>query len=174
MFRRKRLPSSSGEYSFLASILKLEAVGSFVIFHQPTGFTSQNTVHPGDFPGDPRSNQTINFMEHCPSWRGNRTSGSQKILAFFESHMYTPVFTKAFYLSISPTRWIQSTLPHFIHLIYILISSHLDLELPNRLFPSGFPIKVPNTFIFSPIRTKFPAHFILLHLIPLTKSAKKY
>lgn len=113
-------------------------------------------------------------MEHYPSWEVNRTSCNQKILAFLESRTYTPVFIKTSYLHITPTIWIQSTLPHFIHLIYILISSHLGLDHPNRLLPSGFPIKVLYTFILFLLCTKVPAHFILLHLITLTKSAKKY
>lgn len=95
MFRRKRLPSSSGEYSFLASILKLEAIGS-IIFHQPTGFKYQETQYIRETSQEnPKPNQPINSMELCSSWEVNGTSDSQTILAFFKSRMCTPFFIKA-------------------------------------------------------------------------------
>jgi len=38
---------------------------------------------------------------------------------------------------------------HFLKIHYIL-SSHLSLGLPNGLFPSGFPTKIPYTHLLSP------------------------
>ena len=56
--------------------------------------------------------------------------------------------------------------PHPTSWRYILIlSSHLSLGLPSGLFPSGYPIKILCTPLFSPIHVACPGHFILLGLI---------
>jgi hypothetical protein len=53
--------------------------------------------------------------------------------------------------SLSWVRWIQSIPPYPTSLRYILVlSSHLHLGLPSGLFPSGFPVKTPYVFLFSP------------------------
>jgi hypothetical protein len=46
-----------------------------------------------------------------------------------------------------------------------MLSSHLRLGLPSGLFLSGFPTNNLYTFLFSPIRTTYPAHLILLDFI---------
>jgi hypothetical protein len=45
----------------------------------------------------------------------------------------------------------------------LVISSHLRLDLPGSLFPSGFPIKMLYSSLFSPIPAACPAHLILDH-----------
>ena len=47
----------------------------------------------------------------------------------------------------------------------LILSSHLCLGLPSCLFSSGFPTLNLYTPLLSPIRAKWPAHLILLHLI---------
>ena len=44
----------------------------------------------------------------------------------------------------------------------LILSSHLRLGLPNRLFPSGFPTRTLCTPLPSPIRATCPVHLILL------------
>jgi hypothetical protein len=38
-----------------------------------------------------------------------------------------------------------------------ILSSHLRLDLPSGLFPSGFPIEIFYKFLFSPIHTTCPS-----------------
>jgi hypothetical protein len=52
--------------------------------------------------------------------------------------------------------------------------THVRLDLPNGLFPFGFPINSLYTFMFPPIRTTCPAHLILLDLIILPILGEQY
>jgi hypothetical protein len=45
---------------------------------------------------------------------------------------------------------------------FLILSNHLHLGLPSRLFPSGFPTNNLYTLLFSLIRATWPAHLILL------------
>jgi hypothetical protein len=60
----------------------------------------------------------------------------------------------------------ESSLYHPISLRSILIVSfHLRLGLPSRLFPSGFPPKILYAYLFFLVRATFPAHLILFDFI---------
>jgi hypothetical protein len=47
----------------------------------------------------------------------------------------------------------------------ILISTHLHLDLPSGLFPSGFPTNILYAFLFSPYREFTGKKYALLHFM---------
>jgi hypothetical protein len=84
---------------------------------------------------------------------------------FYGIWSFITVLTRALYWSLSSAGLIYSIPPLFIFLRYILLlSTHLLLDLPSGLFPSGFPTNILQAFLFYPIRAKFPDHLIFLDL----------
>ena len=93
----------------------------------------------------------------------------KKFPAFHGTRRFITALTSVRHLSISWASPIQSIYPHPTSWKSILIlSTHLRLDLPSGLFPSGFPTKTLYTPLSSPIRATCPAHLILLDFITRT------
>jgi hypothetical protein len=76
------------------------------------------------------------------------------------------MFTRAFHWSLSWARSIQSIPHRHISLRAILmLISHLCVGLPNGLFPSGFPSKIPVWIPLLPHSCYMPAHLTLVDFI---------
>jgi len=93
----------------------------------------------------------------------------KKFPAFPRTRRFITALTSVRHLSLSWASPIQSicTHPTFWESI-IILSTHLRLDLPSGLFPSGFPSKTLYTPHSSPIRVSCPARLILLDFITCT------
>ena len=81
-------------------------------------------------------------MVQSPSWEANRFAASQEIPPFHGTRRFITALTSVRHLSLSWASPTQSIYPHSTSLRFIIIlSTHLRLGLPSRLFPSGFPTK---------------------------------
>ena len=89
-----------------------------------------------------------------------KLTGSQlvkKFSALYGTRRFVTAFTSARHLSLSRASSIQSITPHPTSLSSVLILSfHLRLDLPNGLFPSGFPTKTLYTPHLSPCALHAP------------------
>jgi hypothetical protein len=75
----------------------------------------------------------------------------------FGTRRFITVFTRARHRSASQTRLIQFVTPHSTSLWYVLLlASHTRLGLPTDLFPSGFPNKTLDAFLFSHTHAIYP------------------
>ena len=93
----------------------------------------------------------------------------KKFPSFYGTRRFITAVTSARHLSLSCASSFQSIPPHPTswRSIFVL-SSHLRLGLPIGLFHSVFHTKTSYTPLLSPIRTKYPAHNILLGFITRT------
>jgi len=85
----------------------------------------------------------------------------KKFPAFHGTRRFITALTSVRYLSLSWVSPIQSIYPHPTSWRSILIlSTHLRLDLPSGLLPSGFTTKTLYTPLSSPIRATCPAHIL--------------
>jgi len=111
-------------------------------------------------------------MVQSPSWAANWFAASQEIPRISQNpkvHYRThkrppPVSILDQSIHPHPTSWRS----------ILILSTYLRLGLPSGLFPSGFPTKTLYTPLSSPIRTKCPAHLILLYFITRTILGEQY
>ena len=109
-----------------------------------------------------------------------KLTGSQlvkKLPAFYGTRRFITAFTSARHLSLSQASLIQSTPSHPTSWRSILIlSSHLRLDLPRDLFPSGFPTKTrylyPPQYVLNAPPTSFFSNWSPeQHLVSSTDSS---
>ena len=99
----------------------------------------------------------------------------KKFPAFHGTRRFITALTSVRHLSLSWASPIQSIYPHPTSWRSILIlSTHLRLDLPSGLFPSGVPTKTLYTLLSSPIRATCPSHLILLVFITRTLLGEEY
>ena len=99
----------------------------------------------------------------------------KKFPTFHGTRRFITAVTSIRHLSLSWASPIQSIYPHPTSWRSILIlSTHLNLDLPSGLLPSGFPTKTLYTPLSSPIRAACPAHLILLDFITRTILGEEY
>ena len=110
-------------------------------------------------------------MEQSPSWEANRFSASQEIHRIlwnqkvpYRIHKCPPPVP--ILSQIDPVRTPISW--------KFVLSSHLRLDLPSGLFPSGFPTKTLYTPLLSVVHAACLVHLILLDFITRTMLGEQY
>ena len=99
----------------------------------------------------------------------------KKFPAFHGIQRFITALTSVRHLSLSWASPIQSIYPHPTSWRFILIlSTHLRLDLPSGLLPSGFPSKTLCTPLSSPIRATCSARLIFLDFITRTVLGEEY
>ena len=114
-------------------------------------------------------------MEQSPSWENNRSSASQE---FHRILWYQKVHYRI-YKNFPPVPVLSQNTPVLspcltsCRFVFIL-SSHLDLCLPNGLLTSGLPTKIHYAPLLFLIHATCSAHLILLDLITCIIFGEKY
>ena len=99
----------------------------------------------------------------------------KKFLTIHGTRRFITALTTVRHLSLSWANPIKSIYPHPTSWRSILtLSTHLRLDIPSSLFPSGFPTQTLHTSISSPIRATCPAHLNLLDFITRTILGEVY
>jgi hypothetical protein len=106
-------------------------------------------------------------VEQRPLWEANRFSASQEILHILRNpKVYYGIYKCPPPVPIlSQFNPVHATSSSYFLKSILILSSHLCLRLPSRLFPSGFPTKTLYAPLLSPSRATWPGHHILFYLI---------
>ena len=105
-------------------------------------------------------------MEQSPSWEANRFAASEEIRRILwnrnvHCRMYKSPSPVPILSQIHPVHAPHSTSWKCI----LILFSHLHLELPGGLFPSGFPTITLCIPLISPVHATYTAYLILLNFI---------
>ena len=99
----------------------------------------------------------------------------KKFPAFYGTRTFITVFTSTRHLPLFWARSIQSMRHHpSSWRSNLTVSFHLRVVFLGGLFPSGFPNKILQASLLSPIRATYIAHFILVNLITRIVIGKEY
>lgn len=99
----------------------------------------------------------------------------EKLPAFHGNRRFFTVFTTARHMALSWARSPQSTHSQQNYLRFIaILSSHLHLRRPSRLFPSCFSTTTLYAPLLSPTHVTCCAHFIVLYLITRKIFSEEY
>jgi hypothetical protein len=92
------------------------------------------------------------------------------------SRRFITAFTRAFHLSLSLARPIQSTShnPSYTSRSILILSTHLRLDISSDLFLSSFRTNNLYAFLFPPIRATCSIHLIIFDLIILIILGEEY
>jgi hypothetical protein len=107
-------------------------------------------------------------MQKSPSWEADSCSASQKIphlllnpnVHYCVDKHPPPVPTLSQMTPVQP-------LAMFPQYPFLMLSSHLHLDLPSGLFSPGYPTKILYAFLISATHATRPTHLIILDMIIL-------
>jgi hypothetical protein len=130
-----------------------------------TNSTWTRLIARGGYNGYNIASRITNSKELTP-WNAASHTGTQEFAKMLWNPKCITVFTRALHWSLSWARLIKFIPRHPVTLRSIsILSSHLYLGLPRRLFPSGLPTKSPIFIPLLPMSTTYSAYLILLDFI---------